>query len=455
MDYDSIIVGTGQAGPPLAASLAGKGQKVAVIEKAHLGGSCINAGCTPTKSYVASARRAFVAKNSHSFGVKVNGSVSVDLKSVKERKDRIVTNSRSGLRSMLEGNDNITLIRGEATFVDEHTISVNGENHKASNIFINVGLRPSIPDGFEDIEYLTNETILQLEDVPEHLIIVGGGYIGLEFAQMFRRFGSRITILDRGDRLMKKEDTGFSDLVAEILNDEDVDIQLHTKIDTVKKEEGGKVSINAKNRKGDFSITGSHILLATGRIPNSDLLKLENAGVDTDEKGYIVVNDQLRSSVPHIWALGDCNGHGGFTHTAYNDYQIVYSQLHEAKKRSLSDRFVCYSVFVDPPFARVGMNKADIMKAGIKAKVASMPMDQISRAKEKGETRGILKMYIEAQSGKILGAAFLGVGADEYIHTIIDQMYAGQPYTVIRDAMHIHPTVSELLPTMLENLKDL
>jgi len=454
MKFDAIIIGTGQAGPSLAASLAKNGFKVAIIEKSHLGGTCVNEGCTPTKAYVASARRAYVAKNSEELGIEIEGNVKVNLKKIKERKDRLIQDSRSGLEKMFGDIENITLIRGKARFTDPHTVEVNGETHTADRFYINVGGRPRIPDGFKNATYLTNKSILDLEEIPEHLIIVGGGYVGLEFGQIFRRFGSKVTILDRGKQLLKNEDQEFGKEVAEIFKKEDIDIRLNSECISGKNLKN-EIEVKVNYKDGDPTIKGSHLLLAAGRLPNTDDLGLENAGVAIDKRGYIKVNDQLQTSVKHIWALGDCNGQGAFTHTAYNDFQIVNSHLFEDRKRNLSDRFLCYAAFIDPPIAHVGMKEKDIKKAGIKAKVAMRPMSKIARAKEMGETQGMLKILIDAETDKILGATFLGTGADEYIHTIIDQMYADAPYTVIMDAMHIHPTVSELIPTMLENLKPL
>ncbi|WP_205521150.1 mercuric reductase [Psychroflexus aurantiacus] len=452
MNYDAIIIGTGQAGPSLAASLAKNGSRIAVIEKSHLGGTCVNVGCTPTKAYVASARRAFIAKNSFELGIEIKGDVQVNLKAIKERKDKIVSDSRSGLESMFSNTEHIDLIRGKAKFLSNTSVEVNGETYEADRFYINVGARPRIPEGFEHVDFLTNESILELESIPEHLIIVGGGYIGLEFGQMFSRFGSKVTILDRGDQLLKNEDPEFGKAIQKIFEKEGIDVLLNSECITAE-QNGENVEVTIDGKKQKTKLQGSHILLATGRLPNTTDLGLEHTDVSLDDRDFIEVNDALKTTASNIWALGDCNGKGAFTHTAYNDFQIVNSHLFGDQERNLSDRFTCYAAFIDPPLARVGMNSQDIEKAGIKAKVASRPMSKIARAKELGETQGMLKIYIEEDSEKILGATFLGTGADEYIHTILDQMYAKQPYTVIRDAVHIHPTVSELLPTMLENLK--
>ncbi|MDT0650672.1 FAD-containing oxidoreductase [Autumnicola edwardsiae] len=454
MKFDAIIIGTGQAGTPLAASLAKNGQKVAIIEKGDFGGTCVNTGCTPTKAYVASARRVFVTKNSQEHGVTIAGEIKVNLRAIKRRKDKLVEKSSEGIRKMLKDNEQIQVFKGEAKFKDDHTVTVNNETLQAEKIFINTGSRPNIPSPFKNLNYHTNETMLELEEIPEHLVIIGGGYVGLEFAQMFRRFGSKVSILDRGERLMKQEDEDISEAIFQILEDEDIQVYLNSEnIAGAQSKKTIEFSFNVHG--AEKKIEGSHLLLATGRVPNTANIGLENTGVHLDKKGYIKVNNELQTSVPHIYALGDCNGEGAFTHTSYNDFEIVDSNLLQHKKRSLSDRFPCYAAFIDPPLARVGMNEAEIKEKGIKAKLASRPMTKVARAQEMGETSGMMKIYIEADTDKILGATFLGTGADEVIHAIIDAMYAGTPYTTIRDAVHIHPTVSELIPTMLESPEDL
>lgn len=454
MKYDAIIIGTGQAGPSLAGTLAGEGLKTAVIEKGHYGGSCVNTGCTPTKAYAASARRAFAAKNSSDHGVEIDGEVNIDLKRIKSRKDKLVRDSRDGLKKLLENTENITAWHGHARFTGPGTVEVNGRELQAGKIFLNVGAKASIPEGFEEVHYLTNETILELEELPEHLIIVGGGYVGLEFAQMFKRFGSDVTIIERGGRLLKQEDDDISEAIAEVLKNEGVNVRFNAEC-IEGKSENGRITVSVDCRKGDTSVRGSHVLLATGRVPNTDDLGLDKAGIEIDEKGYIRVNDHLETNVDGVFALGDCNGEGAFTHTAYNDFQIVVSRLFGDGSRKLSGRIPCYAVYIDPALGRVGMIERDVKDNGIRAKVAHRPMNRIARAKEMGETQGFLKIIIEADTDKILGAAFLGSGADEYIHSVIDIMYAGAPYTVIRDAVHIHPTVSELIPAMLKDVETL
>ncbi|WP_424492938.1 mercuric reductase [Salinimicrobium sp. GXAS 041] len=449
MEYDAIIIGTGQAGPPLAMSLAKNGKKVAIIEKSHLGGTCVNTGCTPTKAYVASARRAYELQHSSELGVDIKGSVKVDLKKIKKRKDELVNSSRESWEKSFSEEENVQLFRGKAKFQDSKTVQVNEEVISGKSIYINVGASPFIPEVFQKVPFLTNESILELEEIPEHLMIVGGGYVGLEFAQMFRRFGSKVSIIERGDRLMKQEDPDISKAIAEILQKEEISILFNTDCTGAKEvDDGIELQLNE-----DQVLTGSHLLVATGRKPNTKDLGLEKTGVEIDEKGYIKVNDVLQTNVSHIYALGDCNGEGAFTHTSYNDFQIVNSQLFGDKKLKLSGRIPCYAAYIDPPLARVGLNETQIKEKRLKAKMAFLEMNKVARAKEMGETNGHLKIYIEEKNEKILGASFLGVRADEFIHLIIDSMYAGAKYEVIRDAVHIHPTVSELIPTMLQELK--
>lgn len=452
-DFDAIIIGTGQAGPPLAMSLAKNGLKTAIIEKAALGGTCVNTGCTPTKAYVGSAKRAFMAKNSEALGVSIEGKVKIDLKTIKQRKDVLISDSHQGLEKALGENENIELIRGKAEFINNTTVRVNGKEITGKKIYINVGGRPRIPKDFESVNYLTNRSILDLEEIPENLVIVGGGYIGLEFAQIFSRFGSKVTIIEKGEHLLKKEDDDIAEVIADILKDSGITVLLDSDCISAS-QENDIIEVTYNCKEGAQKIKTQHLLIATGRVPNTDDLGLENTEVERDEKGYIKVNDELQTSVNHIWALGDCNGEGAFTHTAYNDFQIVNSHLFKKKKRYLKDRISCYAAYIDPALARVGLNEKEIKKKGIRAKKAVMSMSKIARAKEMGETKGVLKIFVETETEKFLGATFLGTGADEYIHTIIDQMYAGASYKIIKNAVHIHPTISELLPTMLENLED-
>lgn len=454
MHFDHIIIGAGQAGPPLASSISDHGGKVAIIEKGFLGGTCVNTGCTPTKAYIASARRAWIAKQSGDMGIYTNGQVIVDLPKIKQRKDQLIRDSRKNLEKELTERRNITLFRGTAEFAGPNQVKVNDQLLQGDYIHINTGARPVIPEGYEKINWLTNESILELETLPDHLIIVGGGYLALEFGQMFHRLGSKVTLLVRGNRLMTKEDEDVSEDVLKILRKEGLDIRMNAEVCEANQTSEG-VFLKISSQDEIESMAGTHLLLATGRRPNTDDLNLEKAGVKCDEKGYIQVDDALVTTVSHIRALGDCNGQGAFTHTSYNDFQIVASQLFGDHKRYLSDRILCYGIYIDPALARVGMNEQQIREKNISAKVAVIPMREIARAKEKGETEGKLKIFVDSQKNTFLGASFLGTGADEYIHSIIDMMYSNSAYSVVRDAVHIHPTMSELLPSILENLEDL
>ncbi len=451
MTYDAIIIGTGQAGPPLAARLASEGLKTAVIEKSHYGGTCVNTGCTPTKAWVASARRAFAVRSAAHLGIRADA-LQVDMKKIKARKDAIIQDSRDGLSRMLEGTDGLSVYKGHARFIGPKKVEVNGEELEAEKIFINVGARPFIPEGFKGGDYLTNESILQLQEVPEHLLIVGGGYIGLEFAQMFRRFGSKVTLIEMGGRLLQKEDPDICSAIKEILEAEGIDIRLNATCLSGSRK-NGTVTVNLDCAEGEPEATGSHLLLATGRMPNTGDLGLETTGISTDERGYIAVNDRLETAVEGIWALGDCNGRGAFTHTAYNDYEIVAANLFDGARRSVEDRILCYALYIDPPLGRAGMTERQAKKAGLKFDVAKRPMSKVARAKEKGETQGFMKFLVENNTHRILGAAILGVGGDEVVHAVLDLMYRGKGYELLtRKAVHIHPTVSELIPTTLQSL---
>ncbi|MEE6167971.1 MULTISPECIES: FAD-containing oxidoreductase [unclassified Mycolicibacterium] len=451
--FDAIIVGAGQAGPSLAGRLTAAGSTVAVIERKLVGGTCVNTGCIPTKTLVASAHAAHIARRGAEYGVGT-GEVTVDMVKVKARKDGIIQDDRHGVEAWLEDMDGASLIRGHARFVDPHTMDVDGRLLRADRIFLNVGGRAVAPDfpGLADIDYLTNVGILELDSVPEHLVIIGGSYIALEFAQMYRRFGARVTVVERGPRLTSREDEDISAAVKEILEAEGIDIVLNaTGIRFTKHNNGFEVT----PADGAAPIAGTHLLVAVGRVPNTDDLGLENAGVQTDKRGYIVVDDQLRTSAEHIWAMGDCNGKGAFTHTSYNDYEIVAANLLDDDPRRVSDRVPTYALFIDPPLGRAGLTVDQVRASGRKALVATRPMSRVGRAVEKGETQGFMKVVVDAETEEILGAAILGVGGDEVIHSILDVMTAKLPYTAISRTMHIHPTVSELVPTLLQDLQPL
>ena len=453
--FDAIIIGTGQAGPSLAARLAGAGLKVAVIERKLFGGTCVNTGCTPTKALVASARAARVARRGADWGV-LTGPVSMDMKRVKERKDAIVRKSNQGVEKWLKGLENCTVYAGHARFADSHVVQVNGHSLQADKIFINVGARAFIPPlaGLDTIDFLTNSSMMEIDFLPEHLVIVGGSYIGLEFGQMYRRFGSRVTIAEMGPRLISRDDEDVSEAVREILENEGVDVRLNSQCIAVEKS-SDRIVVRLDCEDEDDRVEASHLLLATGRQPNTDDLGLEQAGFEVNQRGYIQVDDQLRTSVPGIWALGDCNGQGAFTHTSYNDYEIVAANLLDDDPRRVSDRILTYGLYIDPPLGRAGMTEAQVRASGRKALIGKRPMSRIGRALEKGETQGFMKVLVDAASEEILGAAVLGVGGDEVIHSILDIMYAKVPYTVIQRAVHAHPTVSELIPTLLGGLKPL
>lgn len=451
--FDAIVVGAGQAGPPLAGRLTAAGQTVAVVERKLVGGTCVNYGCIPTKTLVASAHAAHLARRGDDFGIST-GDVRVDMAKVKARKDKIVTGDREGVESWIEGMDGATLLRGHARFTDPHTLTVGDESISADRIFLNVGGRAVIPPipGLDEVDYLTNVSVMELDTVPSHLVIVGGSYIALEFAQMYRRFGAEVTVVERGDRLAAREDEDVSATIKEILEGEGITV--HVGADDIRVARDGD-GIAVTPRAGAEPVVGSHLLVAVGRMPNTDDLGLEHAGVETDKRGYIVVDDQLRTSAEHIWAMGDCNGRGAFTHTSYNDFEIVAANLLDDDPRRVSDRITTYALYIDPPLGRAGQTVAEVRKSGRRALVGSRPMTRVGRAVEKGETQGFMKVVVDAETHEILGAAIFGVGGDEVIHAVLDVMSAKAPYDTLARTMHIHPTVSELVPTILQELKPL
>jgi pyruvate/2-oxoglutarate dehydrogenase complex dihydrolipoamide dehydrogenase (E3) component len=454
-EFDAIILGAGQAGPPLAGRLTAKGMRVALVERKLFGGTCVNTGCTPTKTLVASAYAAHLARRAAELGVNVGGPVTVDMRAVSARVHAIVTSSRDGVESSLAGMKTCTLYRGHARFESANTVRVGDDLLVGERIFMNVGARAFVPDmpGVGRAPYLTNRSMLELATLPEHLVVVGGGAVGLEFAQIYRRFGSRVTIVERGPRLAAVEDEDVSVAIKDILEREGIVVRLDA--ECVRFEaRGEKVCVGVDCKDGAREEVGSHVLLAVGRRPNTDDLDLDKAGVDTNARGYVVVDDQLRTRVPSIWALGDCNGKGAFTHTAYNDAEIVAANLLDGESRRVSDRVPGHALYIDPPLGRVGLTERDALRSGRKIRVGRRPMTRVGRAVEKGETQGFMKVVVDAESRLILGAAILGVGGDEAIHGVLDIMNARAPYTTLQRAVPIHPTVSELIPTVLGELED-
>lgn len=454
--FDAIIVGTGQAGPSLAQRMTSEGLKTAIIERKLFGGTCVNVGCIPTKALVASARAAHMARRGGDFGVSIDGSINVDMQQVKARKDAIVKQSNTGVTNWLKTMDNLTVYEGHARLESANTVRVNGDLLEAEKIVINVGGRPVVPDmpGIQEVDYMTSSDIMNVDFLPDHLIIIGGSYIGLEFAQMYRRFGSRVTVVEMAPKLIGREDDEVSAAVQEILEAEGVEFHLNANcIGFAQRHD--QVVVTASCEPGPEDIVGSHLLLAVGRIPNTDDLGLDAAGVETDARGQIVVDDTLSTNVPGIWALGDVNGRGAFTHTSYNDYEILAANMFDNDARKVSDRITTYGLFIDPPLGRIGMTETQVRDSGRKALVGKMMMARVGRARERSETQGFMKVLIDADSEKILGATILGIGGDEVIHSLTDIMYADASYKVIQRAIHIHPTVSELVPTMLGDLKPL
>jgi len=454
--FDAVIIGTGQAGPPLAGRLAAAGWKVAIVERKKFGGTCVNAGCIPTKTMVASAYAVHLARRAHDFGVVVDTTVRLDMKAVKARKDSISEKSRTGVESSLKGMANCTVYEGHAHFESAKAIRVGADLLTADKVFINVGGRASVPamPGIDQIPYLNNSSMMEVDYLPKHLVVVGGSYVGLEFGQMFRRFGSMVTIIEKGPRLIGREDEDVSTAIREFLEDEGIHIRLNAEcVSFAKHAEGAAAHVNCQS--GPPDVIGSHVLLAVGRRPNTDDLGLDKAGVAVDSRGYILVDDELRTSVPGIWALGDCNGKGAFTHTSYNDFEIVAANLLDGDSRRVSDRIQAYALYTDPPLGRAGMTDNEVRRSGRRASVGQRPMTRVGRAVEKGESKGFMKVVVDNDTKEILGAAILGVGGDEVVHSILDVMYAKAPYTVLQRAMHIHPTVTELIPTILGELKPL
>lgn len=451
--YDAIIIGTGQAGPPLARRLAGSGMKVAIIERDRFGGTCVNTGCTPTKTLVASAYAVHVARRGADYGFATEGEIKVDMKRVKARKDYVVGLSNRAVERSLRGLENCVVYQGHARFASQREVEVGTETLSSERIFINVGGRAAAPNipGLDGIDYLTNTSMMDVDFLPRHLLILGGSYVGLEFSQIYRRFGSAVTVVESGKRVIPREDEDVSEAIVGVLRREGVNIVANAECRRVSKADG-EVVMDLSSDRGSQQVAGSHLLVAAGRRPNTDDLGLDKAGIKHDARGYIEVDDELRTNVSGIWALGDCNGRGAFTHTSYNDFEIVAANLLDGDRRRVSDRIPAYALFTDPPLGRAGLSETEVRHSGRRALVAKIAMEDVSRAFEKGETDGFMKILVDADSKEILGASFLGTSGDEAIHCVLDVMYAKAPFTVLQRAMHIHPTVAEFIPTVLGDL---
>ncbi len=458
--YDAVVIGSGQGGNPLAGALAGAGHKTAVIEREHVGGTCINEGCTPTKTMVASARVAYLDRRSADYGVR-NGPVTVDMVEVRRRKRDIVETFRSGNEQRLEDAENLDLIRGEARFTGPKELEVrldDGESAQltAENIFINVGARPGgVPvDGLDAVPTLDSTTVMELDEVPERLLVLGGGYVGLEFAQMFRRFGSEVTVVQRGPQLLSREDADVAEAVAEILRQDGVEVLVNTEAQSVRQDESGGIRLTVNEADGERTLSGSHLLVAAGRPPNTDLLNLEAAGVEMDKRGLVKVNERLETNVPGVYALGDVKGGPAFTHVSYNDYQVIEANLLNGGDATIAGRLVPYTVFMDPQLGRVGLSEAEAREQGRDFRVASMPMGHVARALEMGESRGMMKAVVDGGTGEILGCAILGIEGGEIMAMIQIAMMGKLPYTALRDGMFAHPTLAESLNSLFATVEE-
>ena len=454
--FDAIVIGTGQAGPSLAARFAAAGRKVAIVERKRFGGTCVNNGCMPTKTLVACAYAAHLARRGADFGVVIEQPVKVDMKRVKARKDEVAVRASKNIEKWLKGIGNVSVFEGHGRFESPTTVRVGDELLEAGQIFINVGGRAAVPPmpGLDQVSYFTNSTIMDVDFLPEHLLIVGGSYIGLEFAQIYRRFGAKVTVIEKSPRIIAREDPETSETVAEILRAEGVVIETGAECMRVAKR-GDGIAVGLDCAGGSREAVGSHLLLAVGRVPNTEDLGLDRAGIAMDARGFIPVDDECRTGLSGIWAIGDCNGRGAFTHTSYNDYEIVADNILNGDTRKVTDRIVAYGLFVDPPLGRVGLTDTEVRKSGRRALTGKRMMTRVGRATEKYETQGFMKITVDADTKEILGAAILGLNGDEAIHCILSAMYAKAPYTVLQRSVHIHPTVSELIPTILGELQPL
>jgi pyruvate/2-oxoglutarate dehydrogenase complex dihydrolipoamide dehydrogenase (E3) component len=453
MSYDAIVIGSGQAGNPLSHRLADQGWKVALVEKAHLGGTCINTGCTPTKTMVASAQVAHYARNAARWGVRASG-VSVDLGRVVDRKNKVVESFRSGQQSNVDRRPNLTLHRGQARFLAPRRVQVGDQVLEGERIFINTGTRTDMPrlEGLDQVPYLTNASLMEMREVPENLLVLGGGYIGLEFGQMFHRFGSQVTVVHRGEHILAREDNDVADELQKILEGEGIRFVLQAQTSRVARK-GGKIELSYSLNGRPQTVTGSHLLVATGRRPNTDDLGLEKAGIETDKRGFIRVDNRLRTNLPNHWALGDVKGGPAFTHISYNDFQIVYGNLIEKRSWTIDNRPVPYSVFTDPQLGRVGLTEQEARATGRKVKLGKYPMANIARAIERDETGGFMKLVVDAENDRILGAAILGSEGGELVQMLGALMLADVPYTVLKGAVYIHPTLAEGFFGLMEDVK--
>ncbi|CAN5840267.1 mercuric reductase [soil metagenome] len=456
--YDALVIGSGQGGNPLAGALAGAGRKTAVIEREHVGGTCINEGCTPTKTMVASAKVAYLDRRSSDYGVR-NGPVRVDMVEVRRRKRNIVASFRGGNEQRLEDAENLDLIRGEARFTGPKELEVrldDGETVRltAENLFINVGARPGgVPvEGIDTVPALNSTTIMELDEIPDHLLVLGGGYVGLEFAQMFRRYGSEVTVVQRGPQLLAREDADVAEAVAEILGEDGIEVLLETEAQSARQDEGGGVQLTVSGPDGDRTLSGSHLLVAAGRPPNTDLLNLEAAGIETDKRGFVKVDDKLGTNVPGVYALGDVKGGPAFTHVSYDDYRVIQTNLLDGGDATISDRLIPYTVFIDPQLGRVGLSESEARERGREVLVGTMPMSYVARALEMDESRGMMKVVVDAGTGRILGCAVLGIEGGEIMAMIQIAIMGGLPYTALRDGMFAHPTLAESLNTLFASV---